>query len=311
MYITDTVPNDVTSPFHMPKKPNRRKSAGSGPGNKKEQDRDGQKMEVENEGGLSDRENVIDFIKETKAEKSFEKQPMDRDQEIDDVANRILEDDNEIFEDLFAMDTENRKESELAKKEARDRSSTDKSRVTETQLIGNDSAFETEFELETKATTERNIVEANSCSKKAAKSLVAESQGLETDAITFAVNRVSEKNLKSEGYEEYRIPDSQPTETIAYDSSQELVKKDHVKLDEISKSGETDGNYDEVLDDCNNDAIMTPLGFKNSTRGKVCHYVYYFIYFWVDLQHKLVFKGLSPTKTSIAIYDNNANSKLD
>lgn len=261
MYITDTVPLDTTTTTTTHQKLKKPKRIKSNEEQLVQKQNEARRIEFENkklcENESMMEESVNDVTKERKNDVSNDKQS--EEEEINDLANSILEDDDDFEEDLFAMDTENQsnRESRIGKKNRIESADlVDKSRISET-ILKDDSV------------TRGNEKISNECENAMDKSRIVESQF--TNMKDDGSNVVNSVDMKSFQLERSRVSDSQPIEETLCDN-QEMISKttDRENMENIKKYDRF-GMDDENLNGniCRDDSMILPLGFRNSKREKV------------------------------------------
>ena len=284
MYVTDTVAMDTTSAFQVPKRPYQRTSVnGENLEKKGEKKHWSEKIEC-NEEKPANKKAGDDISKGIGNinDNELKKEEYDED-EIEELANSILEDDDDDFgKDLFALDTEKQssRKSRLDKSHPADKSLDDKSRITESQFSVGPNGSES---LKSPAIVNRDVSHATD------KSRVADSQMSElTSAVDVPVpcldrrsldtgkrsrvsdsqlindawdNRGDVKGAESESHKRTRVSDSQPIE----DASESRGAVVTVKSEGFERSRVSDSQpIDE--DGCDNPRDNMKASHKTWTR---------------------------------------------
>ena len=257
MYITDSVTVDATSPFQVLKRLNRENQGDEENVENKFKARWGEETVECSDRAKRHEETARKGTRSTKTDEIIQKQEHSELDDINELANSILEDDESFEEDLFALDTEKQSNRRSRIKEMcpNDKSANDKSRVTETQLTFVDDDRKTEIQKEIMKSYFRD------------KSLIPQSNAI-VSSNEPAVRCSDEKVIKSEKCERSCISDSQPFDKDLYEHREDLVGVNE-KIEFSGRLRET--NVDPDANVCTQDRnqMMAPLGFKNSKVDRV------------------------------------------
>ena len=256
MYITDTVPVDVASAFQVPKRPNRRNSSGESNRQKEgkieliAETAEHSKSKLRNEKVTGD---------STRSVKNFGNSIDD--DEIDELANSILEDDDNFGEDLFALDTEKSHSRRSRREEASTDSkiTCDKSRISETQYLCRDDDSGSGVATE--------IMKRS----HAGGSGVFESHQFVASSMSDVALRTAKESPKTKLQK--GVFDSQPLDEGTYDRCENIIGiEEKPKLGEKKILGsvkEASVRSSAKFHQEDRDNVYVPLGFKNSNRDKV------------------------------------------
>jgi len=255
MYITDTVPVDRASAFQVPKRPNRRNSSGESNRQKEgkieliAETAEHSKSKLRNEKVTGD---------STRSVKNFGNSIDD--DEIDELANSILEDDDNFGEDLFALDTEKSHSRRSRREEASTDSkiTCDKSRISETQYLCRDD--------DTGSGVATEIMKRS----HAGGSGVFESHQFVASSISDVALRTAKESPKTKLQK--GVFDSQPLDEGTYDRCENIIGiEEKPKLGEKKILGsvkEASVRSSAKFHQEDRDNVYAPLGFKNSNRDK-------------------------------------------
>ena len=271
MYITDSVPLDGASAFQVPKRPNRRSSRGESNQQMEEKVKPEEEIAVHSKSKFRPEEVMGDSTRNAKNVDSS-----NGDNDIDELANSILEDDDNFGEDLFALDTEK----SHSRRSRREKASTDskivcdKSRITETQpfCIDDDGGSRVAPEVLKNSLADR--------------SSVFESQQLVASSRSDDALRTAEESPKTKLRRD--VFANQPLDEGTYGRCENMMGiKDKPKLEEKKNTGSIEqaaARSSAKLHREDRDNVYAPLGFKNSKREKVisCFVLILAVSFWSD-----------------------------
>ena len=259
MYITDSVAVDITSPFQVPKRPNRVNSGDMESSHNEVKSRQGGETVGYCDRVKNNEETGREGIKSTKTDEIIQKEEDSKPVDIDELANSILEDDESFEEDLFALDTEvqRNRRSRMEEMRVNDRITHDKSRVIETQLTFVDDDRKTEVKKEI----------TKSCFGD--KSILPESnENAVVSTNKTAVRCSDEKNFKPERCDRNRASDSQPLDENFYKQRGDLERVDD-RTESSGRLGKANADPDANFCAQDRNEMMAPLGFKNSKLDRV------------------------------------------
>lgn len=258
MYVTDTVPVDTTLPFHLAKRSkkssteseNEKESFKGSPESKTKPKEDiskpfnrSVKLEEGNNLGKTSKEGMVNQSamnskEETEKRKKTDEGLTREKEEIEDIANSILEDDDfEIEEDLFALDTEVTSKKTRTTDNGRQRNEgsvrgTDKSRISESQFT---EIARTEKAAASDANFGRKTKDKNRVSDSQLVDTVGNSKGakIDIDFSNVGGTKAAEKSRVSEsqctdvtGRGTFLSTDDGFTETGTKDSTKRLKDKE-------------------------------------------------------------------------------------